>query len=162
YSTGPITPANFDVATLVSGLPTPSPAGSHEQVRVTGLEAGRLYYFALKAVDDDGNWSLLSNVAIKVAPGTTKPASLLAVSLSPPRPSPARDGVKIEMTLPRAMVARVSVHDVGGRVVKWLAGASYPAGTTVFQWDLTDEKGARLGAGQYWILGVLGDDRFVR
>ena len=161
YSTTPITPGNFDQSTVVPGLSHPAPAGTHEQARVGGLEPGRLYYFALKAVDEDGNWSLLSNVAFKTTPGDARPTPVSSVSLSPPFPSPARQGVRIDMMLPSEMVAHVTVHDIGGRVVKWLAGGSYPAGRTVLQWDLTDDTGEHLSAGQYWVLGVLGDVRFT-
>jgi hypothetical protein len=160
YSLSPITNANFDFASRATTVPRPAGAGIRQSTRVVGLEPNRTYYFALKSVDDAGNWSMLSNVAFKTAPDPTKSPSLFAVALSPPYPSPTRDHFTFQFTLPRDMLVHVNLIDVGGRLVKTLAEGHYPAGTTVRQWDLIDEKGARLGIGQYWLLGVLGDERF--
>ncbi|NTU72113.1 MAG: hypothetical protein HGB10_09885 [Coriobacteriia bacterium] len=62
YSTSPITDdAAFGLATQATGEPTPQLAGSIESFEVTGLVTGTPYYFAMKAVDDNSNWSALSN-----------------------------------------------------------------------------------------------------
>ena len=53
--------SNWDSAVQVSGEPGPSVAGSAESFTVTGLAGSTTYYFAIKAVDDNGNWSGLSN-----------------------------------------------------------------------------------------------------
>ncbi|MBC7186784.1 MAG: Ig-like domain-containing protein [Calditrichaeota bacterium] len=63
-STSPITAANFDAATPVTGLGTPKAAGSTETFTVTGLNSATTYYFALKVADDAGNKSDLSNVVM--------------------------------------------------------------------------------------------------
>ncbi len=60
---GPITAANWDTAHVVSGVTTPSPAGTAETYAVTGLPGDRGYYFAVKVSDDMSNVSGLSNVA---------------------------------------------------------------------------------------------------
>jgi hypothetical protein len=57
-----VTYADFNAATPVAGVPTPSPAGTPETVIATGLTPNTRYWFALRTVDDAGNWSLLSNV----------------------------------------------------------------------------------------------------
>jgi len=62
-STSPITPANFASAAQLPGAPTPLPAGTLQSMLVSGLKQDTLYYFALKAVDESGNWSEMSNVA---------------------------------------------------------------------------------------------------
>ncbi|MDZ7392540.1 MAG: Ig-like domain-containing protein [candidate division KSB1 bacterium] len=62
YSTSPITATNFDAATQATGLGTPKAAGSTETFTVTGLNSATTYYFALKATDDSGNKSAISNV----------------------------------------------------------------------------------------------------
>lgn len=61
YSTAPITEANFDNATLVS-IDAPNQSGSFETAWVTGLNCNTTYHFALRAVDDAGNVSPLSNL----------------------------------------------------------------------------------------------------
>lgn len=55
--------AEWDGATLVSHPPVPQVAGSEEIFVVAGLESSTTYYFVLKAVDEGGNWSVLSNCA---------------------------------------------------------------------------------------------------
>jgi predicted outer membrane repeat protein len=49
-------------ARLGQGL-TPRPAGDHESLRVELLLPGTTYYFALRARDDESNWSAQSNIA---------------------------------------------------------------------------------------------------
>src|SRR5262245_13751548 len=56
YSTQPITSASFDRATMVTTAPRPAPAGSRETLTVEGLAPDTRYYFALKSMDDAGNW----------------------------------------------------------------------------------------------------------
>jgi hypothetical protein len=58
----PITEATWGSATAVAGLPAPLASGTPQQVVVRGLARGATYYFALRARDDAGNWSGLSNV----------------------------------------------------------------------------------------------------
>ncbi len=76
-STSPIDSANFTLADSLTGLPDPETAGALQSLTVTGLNYGTTYYFALKAVDDEGLWSPMSNVAQattepldETAPGT--------------------------------------------------------------------------------------------
>jgi hypothetical protein len=61
-SEAPITAGNFESAVQIVGLPVPAEAGTRQQVTVRGLVQGTVYYFAIKSVDDAGNWSGISNV----------------------------------------------------------------------------------------------------
>jgi subtilisin family serine protease len=63
FSTNPINDANWAAAVRAFGEPTPHSSGSLETMTVTGLTAGTQYYFALRARDNVGNESELSNVA---------------------------------------------------------------------------------------------------
>jgi len=77
YATSNITMGNWSSATEVSGAPLPQVAGSTESFDVTGLQSGTLYYFAIRSVDEAGNWSNLSNVvSISTNPETTPPANV--------------------------------------------------------------------------------------
>jgi hypothetical protein len=58
---GPFTAGNWASGTQVSGEPMPSAAGTVEFVTVSGLSECSIYYFAMKAADEDGNWSDISN-----------------------------------------------------------------------------------------------------
>lgn len=76
YSLSPITEANFDAASAAPGMPYPQPAGTPESVRVNGLAFETPYWFAVKALDEFGNASPMSNVAS----GTTLPGPHVAIT----------------------------------------------------------------------------------
>jgi len=58
-----ITDANWNAALVRGDYPaTPQSAGNPEVIGIMGIPTGDTYYAAIKAVDDAGNWSGLSNV----------------------------------------------------------------------------------------------------
>jgi hypothetical protein len=61
YNTVPIDHANWGISTDVPNEPAPSSAGNVERMTVTGLTGGVEYWFAMIAVDDNGNPSPISN-----------------------------------------------------------------------------------------------------
>ncbi len=61
FSTEPFTECNFAAGTRLTTR-EPQPPGSQECVALVGLACHTTYYFALRAKDQAGNWSLLSNV----------------------------------------------------------------------------------------------------
>lgn len=61
-SPSPIDETSWTNATVVTGAPTPMPAGARQSMVVHGLTYGTPYYFAIKTVDDAGNWSGISNL----------------------------------------------------------------------------------------------------
>ena len=81
YSTDVIDDANFDAATPFAFPTQPGAAGQAESLTVTGLVAGQIYYFALKAADEIPNWSDLSNVVSETPADGTPPAAV-ALSVS--------------------------------------------------------------------------------
>lgn len=62
-SASPIDSVNFHMADSLTGIPVPEIAGSLQSFTVENLNSGTTYYFALKAVDDEGQWSPISNIA---------------------------------------------------------------------------------------------------
>ncbi|MEK6584533.1 MAG: fibronectin type III domain-containing protein, partial [Nitrospirota bacterium] len=54
---------NFSNAVTVTGVPVPKAAGSTESAQVGQLVTNSVYYFAIKAVDEKGNVSGISNVS---------------------------------------------------------------------------------------------------
>ncbi|HEX9933803.1 MAG TPA: Ig-like domain-containing protein, partial [bacterium] len=54
------TESDFANASIVTGLITPSESGTREYFRVSGLQSGRSYYFAIRAIDSWGNKGVVS------------------------------------------------------------------------------------------------------
>ena len=61
YSNSEITDANWNSATTFQNNIQPQLSGYTENIDVTGLQHGHLYYFAIKAVDESNNESEISN-----------------------------------------------------------------------------------------------------
>jgi len=76
YALVPITDANWVAAIQVADEPIPQESGSLESFTVTGLQSNMTYYFAIKAVDEAGNWSALSNIASTVTDNDSPPDAI--------------------------------------------------------------------------------------
>ena len=63
-SLAPIDDTNWNAASIVvsDAPPVPRVAGTRQRSVVRGLTRGTSYWFAIKAVDDAGNWAPISNV----------------------------------------------------------------------------------------------------
>jgi hypothetical protein len=112
YSTSPIDKSNWGSATDVSGEPTPKPAGSTETMTISGLTPGATYYFALKAYDEAGNSSGVSNSvsAIAYQPSQLLP-DLKAFSLRvDPNTVEAGKKIKIDFTVKNVGASRAGFH----------------------------------------------------
>ena len=71
YSTSPIIGASWAAATQATGEPSPRPYGSQETFTISGLSSNTTYYTAVKARDNVGNASPMSDVV----EGLTKTAT---------------------------------------------------------------------------------------
>ncbi|HEU4941036.1 MAG TPA: fibronectin type III domain-containing protein [Candidatus Eisenbacteria bacterium] len=83
YSTSSITAANFASATAATGEPAPQIAGTQQTFNLTGLTTGQVYYVAMKATDERGNVSVISNVVSGTPADTVAPAAVRDLSLGP-------------------------------------------------------------------------------
>jgi hypothetical protein len=79
YSTAPITTSNWTSATQATGEPAPVAAGTAQIFTVGGLLGSQTYYVALRATDDRGNVSALSNVVNGTTADTTPPAAITSL-----------------------------------------------------------------------------------
>ncbi len=77
YSTAPITLTNWSSATTVTGEPAPAAPGTVQTYVVRGLAREGTYYFAIRASDEAGNISALSNVPSATTPDTMPPSAIL-------------------------------------------------------------------------------------
>lgn len=85
WSLAPITDASFAAATPVTPQPVPLAAGQTQGYVMLALTPGTTYYVALKAVDQAGNWSAMSNVltASTSATDQTPPGSINTLGTTP-------------------------------------------------------------------------------
>ncbi len=67
---------NYSTAVKINGMSAPKVAGTPESVQVGQLETNRVYYFAIKAIDNKGNISTISTV---VNGNTIPPVPVTAV-----------------------------------------------------------------------------------
>jgi hypothetical protein len=69
YATAALSDANWASAATVATPPAPQAAGGNESFRVSGLVPVTTYYFGIKARDEAGNESPISNVAVAATHG---------------------------------------------------------------------------------------------
>jgi subtilisin len=76
FSTTKFTDADWNMLAQVNGEPAPAVAGSAQNTTVNNLLCNRHYFFAIKTLDEEGNTSVLSNIAT----AKTGPCNKLAVN----------------------------------------------------------------------------------
>ncbi len=76
FSTSKFTDADWNTLAQVSGAPVPAFAGTAQSTTVNNLFCNRIYFFAIKTLDEKGNTSSLSNIAT----ARTGPCNKLAVN----------------------------------------------------------------------------------
>ena len=163
YSPIPITASNFSSASRVSPEPVPLAAGRTQTATVRGLVPGSYYYFALRTVDDAGNWSVLSNV-VRLMAGDALAAGNRPVELafSAPFPNPSRVVVSFALALPAAMETSIEAFDAAGRRVRTLARGEHAAGREMIVWDLRNDAERPVGSGIYLVRARIGGRVFTR
>lgn len=158
YMTFPINESNFPLCVAVTTEPVPTVAGSTQTCTITGLNYGTTYYFALKTADERGNWSAMSNVAIRTPGVPTGVGDEVVLKFSAPYPNPARGNTaSFSMGIPRESEVEVEAFDVTGRSVRKLAKGMQPPGASTLVWDLRSDEGQRLPTGIYMVRARIGD-----
>lgn len=162
-SAQPITAASFALADTVGGIPQPVAAGGVQSCAVTVPDDGTRVWFAMRTVDEAGNWSAVSNVASFAAPvlGVAGRAPD-AFALGEPWPNPARASAQLILLLPEPTAAEAVVYDAGGRRVRTLWAGALGAGRRTLAWDLRDDGGRPAAAGVYFVRVRAGARREVR
>jgi hypothetical protein len=162
FSQRAITPQTFQLATPAAGLPAPGAPGTAQTYALEGLKSGVTYYFAIKAVDQAGNWSAMSNVIARLPQEVAGLPEGGGLAFSAPWPNPARTQSQFAFSLPEATQVRVEVFDVTGRLVRLLADGPRSAGTQDLFFDTCDDRGQWLAPGVYLVRARLGSATFTR
>jgi hypothetical protein len=175
-----ITSANFASATPV---PTQAPgiSGAAECVTDLGLLGCKDYYYALKARDEVGNWSAMSNVlhlkttcsgsinydcsggGLRAVPAASDSPGQL--EFGRPTPNPASSLAEFSYSIPSDRVGEpleIGVFDISGRRVQELARGLAEAGQFSASWNLLESSGNRVHAGVYYVRLAIGDTRITR
>jgi hypothetical protein len=153
-ATVPITEANFDQSPPVQGAPIPSPAGNPQGFELSPLAIATTYWVAMKAIDDVGNRSAISNVHMFNTPsqaGVETPDAAPGLYLR--TPNPVRASARLELVLPPGAGGplHVSVYDVSGRVRRRLADGPAVPGSLSLDWDGRDDSGRPVANGVYFV-----------
>jgi Glucose / Sorbosone dehydrogenase/FlgD Ig-like domain len=133
-------PGQPDPAYFATGLPTPVDFGWGPN--------GDLYWLA--QYDDSGQpqtgelHRIHAGDPAGVHPGSAPLAPAILAS-----PNPAREAVALRFALPREGMTRLTILDVGGRVVARLVDGPFAAGWHVATWDGRDPGGRPAPAGVY-------------
>ena len=141
--------ARWCEANDVTGEPIPKVAGSEETFRVGNLTPGRRYYFAIRAVDDVGNKSSLSN-----SPSASPERKKSKLTKIYPNPfTPAKDGtVTISYNLTGGANVVIEIYNIAGEQVKEWSEGYKSEGEYHTGWNGKNRGMGRVGSGIYIIL----------
>jgi hypothetical protein len=93
-------------------------------------------------------WTLSWSFVTAVDDSATQP---LVSGLRPPSPNPTHGRAMVSYVLGQAGRVQLSVYDISGRLVRRLVDGDRRAGAETVVWNGTDNSGARLGAGVYFV-----------
>jgi hypothetical protein len=112
--------------------------------------AGATYYYKLSAADVHGNESATVTLLPSGALTGVDDSVGVALAFGRPTPDPALERTRLAYALPHAGRVRLAVYDLAGRLVRRLEDGAEAAGVHGRDWDLTDDRGARVRAGMYF------------
>jgi hypothetical protein len=131
-----------------------------------GYDRAARYELVLEGdTDGDGALETLSGTmvepeyeatsAVGVTPRPVPAAELRLVT----QPNPFIGATRLSFTLGQPQQVECAIHDVSGRVVRWLARGRLEAGPYRFEWDGRTDGGRRAAAGVYFVRLVAGGQR---
>jgi hypothetical protein len=182
YSVAPIDEGNFSQAIQIPTGP-PGPPGTPECADVSGLSPCNAYWFAVKTVDDAGNWSDISNVpsgqatcsgSLEIAcaapqdaahPPAGSPEMPKVAELSIQGGNPTHDPIGLSFGVPasaRDAELSLGVFDVAGRCIARIRHESAVPGRFTTRWDLRDVSGRHVSSGIYFVHFDVGRSRLTR
>jgi hypothetical protein len=107
------------------------------------VEAGRLYFYTLEALDRDGTSRRFGPIsAVAGAPPRR-------VALHQNSPNPFNPSTLIRFDLPAPSPVRLVVYDVHGRLVRELVAGVLPPGAHRLHWDGRSQAGVEMASGVY-------------
>ena len=140
------------------------PAGDADEVSLqldaTGLAPGS--YSVDLVIMSNGGAPVIVPVNLLVDSSTAVETAPRALHLAPNAPNPFNPATVIGFSLPAAGRARLTVHDLRGRLVATLADGDLPAGRHEFAFHGADASGRGLPSGTYIYRLVAGGEVLSR
>ncbi len=164
YAYDSITDASWDEAPVWSFAPTPLASGLEQNITLTNLEPGQVYYIGVKAYDDAANASPLSNIDSTTAyydlsldldeDNDNLPTDF---NLSQNYPNPFNPTTEIQIAVPRVADAQLVVYNSAGQAVTKLVDGALAAGEHVVSWNGRNDAGQMVATGVYYYRFAAGD-----
>jgi hypothetical protein len=146
----------FSVATRVVALPMPQAPGSRESVTVKGLTLDSGLTFLLRAIDDVGNMSDLSNpvttTTLEVDQNAIQPPRQLTLEQNYPNPFNPETTIRYGVASVRTKTPtklRLIILNLIGQPVRTLVNKELAQGYYEARWDGRDDYGRMLPTGLY-------------
>jgi hypothetical protein len=131
------------------------PEGPH-RYEDHGCRGDHRYAYRVGAVAADGSEEIMGPVVV-----TTPQWAPLVTALSGVVPNPFRNSTELRFSLAAPGPARLSVYDVGGRLVRVLCDGELPAGDHVVTWK-AGTGSLRASAGIYFVRLETGERRVTK
>lgn len=111
---------------------------------------GQTYYYAVSAVDANGNMSETTNVVSTSIVSVDDLEMIPTVyGLSQNYPNPFNPTTSIEFALPEASEVSLEIYNLLGQKVRTLVNGYVPAGYINTSWDGLDQNGKEISSGTY-------------
>jgi hypothetical protein len=155
YQPSMINEGNWSSATPLVGPSPPQPSGQAESITISDLPTGGILYFGLKAIDEAGNQSDLSNISFLLVSDVDDtggdpllPDRTSLVSLTP---NPFNSEARIEYQVATTTPIKLTVRNILGQHVTRLVDDSMPVGRHTVFWNGTDDRGHSVATGVYFV-----------
>jgi hypothetical protein len=153
YADVPFNESNWSSAIPIGIAPEPSPPGQPDSLIVSDLPQG-LVYFAVKARDEAGNFSPISNLALVLVTDVDDPDGDMLLpeqtSLSSLYPNPFNAQTRITYEVATASFLTIRVYNILGQEIRSLVDMPRTSGSYQVFWDGTDDRGSPVASGVYF------------
>ena len=162
HASAALNESNWSSGVLATPAPTPLPSGEQQTFAVSSLPGGQIRYFAVKAFDEAGNISEVSNSAFSlvsdVEDDPDRPLLPKAARLGNNYPNPFNLLTSIHYSVAGFSFVDIGVYDILGRRVKTLVHQPRIGGEYRVQWGGENDQGTVVGSGVYLCRLEAGDE----
>ncbi|MCZ6766973.1 MAG: T9SS type A sorting domain-containing protein, partial [bacterium] len=96
------------------------------------------------------------------APTGILPTRGLVFDLQQNHPNPFNPVTQIRFSVPQDGLARLTIHDISGRLVRVIVNGWMPAGTYVKEWNARNDQGRAVASGVYFYRLEAGQNSVTR